>query len=363
MVESVRDVLERINASAPFAKAAEWYPVGLQIGDPERSVQRVAVAHEVSAAVLDRVEADRVDLLVVYRPLLFAKVDRLVSGPGAAGRAYRVARSGVALAVVHTAFDVVPGGTADALAVSLGLVRVEGFGPLWGTPTVKVVVFVPEAAADRVADAMAVAGAGRIGGYSACSFRSAGIGAFLAPPGASPATGEPGAFNQEPEVRLEMIAPASSVALVVAALVEAHPYEEPAYDVIDVRSNAGFVGRIGQVETTVPLRAFAQLVEERLAGTVRVAGDLTRDVGTVAVVPGSGSSFIDQAAGRADVIVTGDVSHHRAVGALERGIAVVDPGHTPTERPGLGALYAVVAHGDFDTVDLTAIDPNPWKEW
>ncbi len=59
-------------------------------------------------------------------------------------------------------------------------------------------------------------------------------------------------------------------------------------------------------------------------------------VGRVAVVPGSGSSFIGAAAAAgADVLVTGDVGHHRMVEAGDRGLAIIDPGHLATERPGM----------------------------
>ncbi len=87
-------------------------------------------------------------------------------------------------------------------------------------------------------------------------------------------------------------------------------------------------------------------------------GEVTR----VAVVPGSGSDFIAAAvASGADVLVTGDVSHHALVGALDRGLGVVDPGHAPTERPGMAALVVALAAPGVDIVDHTGIDPTPWR--
>ena len=87
----------------------------------------------------------------------------------------------------------------------------------------------------------------------------------------------------------------------------------------------------------------AVLVAERLGSwPPRVSGDSDRALDRVAVVPGSGSDFVDAAAELADALVTGDVSHHNAVAALDAGLAVVDPGHIATERPGMAAL---VAHG------------------
>ncbi|MBT8211706.1 MAG: Nif3-like dinuclear metal center hexameric protein, partial [Acidimicrobiia bacterium] len=141
-----------------------------------------------------------------------------------------------------------------------------------------------------------------------------------------------------------------------AALIAAHPYEEPAFDVYDRRGEAGMIGRVGRLDTTVD--ELAAVVGDRLGGAVRVAG--SGHVESVAVIPGSGSAFIGSAAPIADVLVTGDVGHHRARDAVSRGLAIIDPGHAETEQPGMRALYAAVSTMT-ETIDFTAIDPSPWR--
>lgn len=358
---TIAELIASFDAIAPLAKAGAGDPVGLQLGDPVATVSRVAVCHEASEGVVARLEHDPVDLLVAYHPLLFHPTTRLVAGRSAAGRAFRLVRAGVALGVVHTAFDVAPGGAADALADALGLVDMVAAGPHWTGDTVKVVTFVPADSVDSVAAAMSSAGAGVIGNYSACSFRSDGVGSFFAGEGTAPATGRRGTLNAEAETRLEMIAEATAVAPVVAALVAAHPYDEPAYDVYAVRSNAGFIGRSGRLTDTQSLADLAVQVGDVLGAECRVAGDRHRPVRTVAVIPGSGSSFLDDL-GPVDVVVTGDVGHHRARQTVERGVAVIDPGHAATERPGVARLYAAISRLVATTVDLTGVDADPWRE-
>ncbi|HSK06956.1 MAG TPA: Nif3-like dinuclear metal center hexameric protein [Acidimicrobiia bacterium] len=121
------------------------------------------------------------------------------------------------------------------------------------------------------------------------------------------------------------------------------------------------VGRVGSFEQT--LEALEKLVSDALGTTgLRVSGDRSRIIERVAVVPGSGSGFIDQAASVADAIVTGDVSHHRVVQALDLGLSVIDPGHIATERPGISALVTMVADVVGDSVvDLTGLDPQTWS--
>lgn len=342
-------------------RAASWDPVGLQFGDPEGEVVRVAVCHEVSGSTTQAILDATPDLVVSYHPLLFRPTTRLVAGPGPTGRAFALIAAGIGLAVTHTDFDAAPGGTADSLAAALGLSGVVPFGPVSGREQVKVVTFVPEESVETVVEAMAAAGGGRIGNYDSCSFRTPGEGSFRAGEGADPVTGEAGSFNVEPEVRVEMLAPRARRDGVIAALVRAHPYEEPAFDVYDVHSNHGFIGRVGDRSGT--LGDLVAEVREKLGDFgLRTAGDSGRTTERVAVVPGSGSSFIGAAAAAgADVIVTGDVDHHQAVAALDSGVAVVDPGHAATELPGMRALVEAVAGLGVEVIDLTGTGGGPWS--
>jgi len=94
----------------------------------------------------------------------------------------------------------------------------------------KLVWFVPEEALDATRDAVFAAGAGRIGDYERCSWYTPGTGTFLGGQGTDPAIGESGREERAAELRVETLVPAERVEPVVAALLEAHPYEEVAYD-------------------------------------------------------------------------------------------------------------------------------------
>jgi hypothetical protein len=95
----------------------------------------------------------------------------------------------------------------------------------------KLVVFVPREALDVVRDAVFAAGGGRIGDYERCSWYTEGTGTFFGGEGANPAVGEAGQEERVPELRLETVFPEERQDEVIAALWDAHPYEEPAFDV------------------------------------------------------------------------------------------------------------------------------------
>ncbi len=329
--QTVGTLAARLGEVFNLGKAAGWDPVGLQLGDPEGPVESIAVCHELTPDVVERLIDAEVGLVVSYHPLVFRPTRSLIAGTDPAGRAFRLISAGIAVLVAHTAFDVAPGGTADSLARAVGLTESTGFAPAWGPETSKVVSFAPPEAVAPIIRAMAAAGAGTIGRYRNCSYRNDGMGAFLPGVGATPAVGEIDVINDVPETRFEMIAPTSRLEDVVAALVAAHPYEEPAYDVIATRSNAGFIGRGGRLEQPVDgCRVGTAALRSGSVGWCESPEQ--GKVRTVAVIPGSGGSMLG--AVDADVLVTGDMRHHQARDAVARGVAVIDPGHAATERPG-----------------------------
>ena len=134
------------------------------------------------------------------------------------------------------------------VAEALGLEDPEPAGPARGQAR-KLVVFVPEEALDAVRDALFTAGAGRIGDYERCSWYTAGTGTFRGGEDTSPVVGEPGREERAPELRLETVYPAEREADAVEALLAAHPYEEPAFDLYPLANvvpgqTAGVVGRL-----------------------------------------------------------------------------------------------------------------------
>jgi dinuclear metal center YbgI/SA1388 family protein len=336
----------------------------LQLGDPAAEVREVAVCHEVTERVVDALEREPADLLLAYHPLLFTPTRSLIAGPSAEGRALRLARCGIALAIAHSSFDVARGGASDALAEALGLESVSGFAPLFPAPGFKLATFVPAGDADRVLDALSAAGAGQIGNYTHCSWRAEGLGSFFAGAGTDPATGASGRLNREPETRLEMVVPAGREGAVLAALRSAHPYEEPAFDLVRRSPEPGLLGRIGRPEPGTTLADLAEIAREALGPVaLRLAGSAEAPVERVAVLPGSGAPYLEQAAAAgADAVLTGDIPHHRARRALDLGLRLIDPGHAPTERPGLARLLVWVAALGVGVRSLLDLDPDPWTQ-
>lgn len=359
MTINVGEVVTRLAARTHPERAASWDAVGLQVGDLHAPVRSVAVVHEMTEAVTQRLEMSPVDLVVSYHPLLFRPASRLVPDRSPSGRATRLLRAGVAVLVTHTDFDVMPGGMSDAMADALGLVDVSGFAPVAAAEQVKLVTFVPDASVGPLIDALGVAGSGRVGDYERCAFTVAGVGRFVAGASTAPVVGSAGTANEQREVRIEMVAPRSRADAVITVLLAAHPYEEPAFDIYPVESNQLAGGRIGTYGGS--WSDLVDLVTEQFQPDgLRLAARPDVEPSRVAVSPGAGESRIEAAASAGcDVLVSGDISHHRMVEANDRGLSVIDPGHAATERPGIARLRTLVAELiDLDTCDMRTIESD-----
>jgi dinuclear metal center YbgI/SA1388 family protein len=363
------DIIELLDAAYPPQLAQDWDSVGLVCGDPSEPVATVTVAVDATAAVVT--EVPERGLLLAHHPLLLRGVDTVAASTAKGALVHQMIRTGRALFTAHTNADAASPGVSDALADALGIVVEEVLEPVpLRTHLDKWVVFVPAENADAVREAMFAAGGGRIGDYSHCSWGVTGTGQFLPQEGASPAIGSVGTVERIPEDRVEVIAPARLAGHVLAAMRGAHPYEEPAFDILalaPVPADVG-LGRIGTLPGSEPLSAFVSRVHKALPGTswgVRASGDSEATVSRVAVCGGAGDSLLDAVAvAGVHAYVTADLRHHPADEHRRASdVALVDVAHWASEYPWCTqAANLVRGHfGDSLPVRVSAVRTDPWN--
>jgi dinuclear metal center YbgI/SA1388 family protein len=362
--------------------AEPWDRVGLVCGDPEQEVRRILLAVDPVAAVVDEALAFEADLVLVHHPLLLTPVSSVAATTPKGAVIHRLLRQGTALFTAHTNADVPEDGVNAAIATALGLHDATVLAPTDGGGLDKLVFFVPAGDAESVRSAVTAAGAGAIGAYDSCTFTAPGEGRFRPLSGADPAIGSVGSLEVVEEVRVETVYPRPLRRRIVEALRSAHPYEEPAFDLLELADVPGGPvtgaapgatrghGRVGELASSMTLSAFAQHVAAALPGTahgVRVAGDPDREVRRVAVGAGSGDALLEEAArSGADVYVTSDLKHHRAGEFLEGGgPALVDVAHWAAEWTWLPVVErkvreAFAAAGDTVETRVSTVVTDPW---
>ncbi|MDX6296382.1 MAG: hypothetical protein QOI51_239 [Nocardioidaceae bacterium] len=374
---TLTDVVEAMDDLFPPRWAEPGDPVGLVVGDQAAEVRRVLLAIDPVQAVVDEAVASAADLIVAHHPLLFRPVHAVASSTPKGRVVHELISHGIGLFVAHTNADSPAGGVSESMALALGLENLRPLEAAALDPLDKIVTFVPESHAAAVVDALAAAGAGAIGAYDRCAFLTTGEGTFRPGAGATPAIGSVGEIETVREVRVEMVLHRHRRAYVVAALQAAHPYEEPAFDVLELASwpSDRGTGRVGVLARPVTLGRFADLVAQSLPRTavgVRVSGDPGSTVSRVALVGGSGDFMLDAArAAGVDVFVTSDLRHHPASELREYvgAPALVDVPHWAAEWTWLPRLAQALgrrlaaAGGRQVSFEVSRTCTDPWTSW
>ena len=340
----LHELITALDAIAPTRFAESWDNVGLLAGDPQQSVSKAMLTIDYTRGVADEAKAAGADAVIAYHPPIFSPVKRLTAD-SSAGLVFDAVRRGVAIYSPHTAIDVAPGGTNDMLADALGLPD-EGRQPLRivqpKASQYKLVTFVPKDALPRVSEALFAAGAGHIGNYSHCSFQIDGRGTFVGEEGTNPTIGQSGRLETTAEVRLETVLPIARLNDALAALRASHPYEEPAFDLVQLASPPEKTGqgRIGSLEQPVARRELLERIKAALnLDRLLVAGPVDGVASRLACCAGSCGDILDDAiAQRADVYLTGEMKHHEALRAAAVGMTVVCTLHSNSERAVLRRL-------------------------
>jgi dinuclear metal center YbgI/SA1388 family protein len=327
---------------APKELAWEKDNVGLQVGNATDDVQRIIVALDVTENVILDAIHQKAELIISHHPLIFRPLKSVTEHDRVGKLVRMLVQHNIALYSAHTNLDFTNNGVSIALAEKLELTNIKFLVPAQSMHK-KIVVFVPKKFENPVTQAMANAGAGIIGNYTHCSFRTDGTGTFRGNDNTNPFAGKKDKQEFVEEVRLEMIVPQWHLSQVIEAMKTVHPYEEIAYDIYPLEntlSESG-MGAIGNLSSSMQWKNFFQHIKEKLnIPHLRFSEGKNDSVHRVAVCGGSGTELLGAAiAQQADAFVTADISYHHFHDA-EGKICVVDAGHYETEFPILEKIYS-----------------------
>ena len=358
-LKELTDFLETV---APLSHQEDYDNAGLIVGDAGREVHSALISLDCTEEVVDEAIRKGCDLIISHHPIVFKGLKKF-NGKNYVERAVMKAiKHDIALYAIHTNFDNVLGGVNKKICDRIGVQNCSILKQKDGALK-KLVTFCPNADADRVRAAMFAAGAGWIGNYSECSYNTEGYGTFKAGENTDPHVGEIGSRHTEPEVRIEIIYPSNIERKLVFALIDAHPYEEVAYDLYPVSNPYPSVGSgmVGFLEQEMDEMDFLQLVKKQLgAEVVRYTQLRGKKVKRVAVCGGAGSFLLPYAIGAgADVFITADYKYHEFFDA-EGKVVIADVGHFESEQFTQELLLEIITEKfPIFAIHLTEKNTNP----
>jgi dinuclear metal center YbgI/SA1388 family protein len=328
---------------APFDFAEAWDNVGMLAGDSDETLRGAVVAVNLGPEALAAAAKSRANAIVCHHPPIFKPVSRVTKA--SSPYLFEAIRKGIGVIALHTNFDLASEALSRELARKLGLEFGDFLAGRGGDRPASVrlgkfITYVPPTDLDKVREAVWEAGAGRIGDYTHCSFSWDGEGTFRGGERTSPVIGKAARLERAAERRFEVVFPWDKLEAVVTAARSAHPYEEMAFDILELAQPSRRIG-YGFVANSAGPFAFHKLLDSvkqtfRLQ-KVTVAGtglsSSKMKVRKVAFSPGSGSAFIGAAkASGADVYICGEVGYHQMLEARQRGLTLVMLGHSYSER-------------------------------
>lgn len=348
----VGDLLNALESFAPLRYAGSWDNVGLIVGSRTQALAGpVLLTIDLAPGVLEEAKAAGASAILAYHPPIFHPIKSLTDETAMGKMLLQAVSAGMAVVSPHSSLDAAPGGMTDWLCEAISGSKTEGaiagdvraLTPHLEQPNsreIKIVTFVPHKDADQVRNALASAGAGIIGAYTACSFGAKGTGTFFANDDANPAVGEIGQLERVEELRLEMVCSKAALPIAMETLRQFHPYEEPAVDLYELLPepvrHAGAGRRLVLDRPATPAEIADRLKTFLGIPAVKVAtmdGDVHKPVRTVGVIPGAGASLRQAAlASGCELFVTGEMTHHEALELLRKDCGVLLAGHTNTER-------------------------------
>lgn len=331
---TVNEVISVLKSTIPLAQAEDFDNVGLLCGNLEREVSGILVCHDALENVVDEAIAKGFNLIVTFHPIIFSGLKSITGKNYVEKSILKAIENKIVIYAIHTAFDNDFFGVNYRICQELGLKNQKVLMPK-KQQLHQLQVFVPQDFSEKVKNALFKAGAGNIGFYDECSFSVSGSGTFRPIEGSSPFSGKQDIRENSAEVAISVIYESYKKNQILAAMKSAHPYEEVAYQIIQLENENQFLGlgRFGEFEEAMDEEQFLSLVKDKFnLKAIRHSNFTGKKIKRVGVLGGSGASGIGAAISQnCDAYLTGDLKYHDYFQG-EGKMLICDIGHFESEQ-------------------------------
>ncbi|MEA2020873.1 MAG: Nif3-like dinuclear metal center hexameric protein [Candidatus Caldatribacteriota bacterium] len=335
----VKTLLNNLDIIAPFSLQENFDNSGIQFADLDDSVTNILLSLDITEEILDEAVKNNVNLILTHHPLLFSPLKQITKQNNPL--LFKTASNKINLIAMHTNYDLAEGGLNDYVANLLGIKKIAHLQES-SEKIFKFAVYVPIKYAKKISQALFDAGAGKIGNYTETSFNITGKGTFKPMEGTNPFMGKIGKREEVEEIKIETVVAERDLDLVVQAMKNAHPYEEPAYDIYKILSKTtSGIGLWGKIDNETGLEKYSNRAKDILqAKYARLIKANDRKIKNIALCTGAGSSLLEQVGNmNIDLYITGDITYHNALRAKEIGLNILEIEHFDSEKFFVESLY------------------------
>ncbi|MCF0060750.1 Nif3-like dinuclear metal center hexameric protein [Dyadobacter chenwenxiniae] len=358
----IKEVINALEQLAPPSYQESYDNAGLIVGSGREEIAGVLLTLDVTEDVVQEAIDRNCNLIVAHHPIVFKGLKKLNGKNYVERTVLKAIKNDIAIYATHTNLDHVTNGVNWQIASLLGLNNIRVLAPKKQILS-KLTFFSPVENTQSILNALHEAGAGNIGNYSNCSFRTEGTGTFLPNQAANPVIGKHGQQEEVKEHRAELIFPSHLESIILNALRKAHPYEEVAYYLQSLENENQEVGAgaCGELPEPLEMEAFLRLLKDKMQlQIIKHTKPVKESVQQIAVCGGAGSFLLPNAVSAgADVFITADYKYHEFFDA-ENNIMICDIGHYESEVFTKNLLHNYLS-GKFPNfaLCLSEVNTNP----
>lgn len=359
---TIQEITSFLETIAPLSLQENYDNAGLISGNKEWNCTGIITSLDATEEVVKEAIAKKCNLIVAHHPIVFTGLKK-INGKNYVEKALISAiKNDVAIYAIHTNLDNIINGVNGKIADILGLINRSILQPKTGALK-KLFCFVPVESADNVRNSIFSAGAGQISNYSECSFNTMGTGTFKPGTGTHPFVGEIGERHSGGELKIEVVFPAWLEQNIFRAMLNAHPYEEVAYDIIALENQHGQIGSglLGELpEAVSETEMLGMLKSEFKLSLVRHTPLRGKMVKKLALCGGAGGFLTGPAiSAGADFFISSDFKYHDFFEANNR-LVIADIGHYESEQFTIDLLFDILSQ-KFPTFAVlkTGVKTNP----
>lgn len=358
----ISEITNYLESLAPLSSQESYDNSGLIVGDKNKEVTNALLSLDCTEAIVNEAIEKGCNLIISHHPIVFKGLKSLTGKNYVERVIIKAIQHNIAIYAIHTNLDNYNYGVNKKIGDLIGIHNPTILAPVKNTLT-KLVVFCPKTHIQEVQTALFLNGAGQIGNYDECSFTSDGLGTFRANQNATPHIGEKGERHHENEVKIEVLVSNHKLNGCIQAMLNAHPYEEVAYDCISITNKnkdegAGMIGFLAEPISEIDF--LSHLKKTFKCGIIRHTNLLNKPIKKVAWCGGAGSFLLTTAkAQKADIYITGDFKYHEFFDAEDQ-LIIADIGHFESEQFTIELLDELLRK-KFTTFApyLTGINTNP----
>jgi dinuclear metal center YbgI/SA1388 family protein len=324
----VSDIIDVLDGLAPRSLAEEWDNVGLQVGNPGRTVKNIWIALDPTDAVVKAACRQKIDLLVTHHPLLFKPLKTLDLSTPAGSVIDHAVRHQLAIFAAHTNLDSALGGINDILAGRIGLYDLKPLTASRERQRFKMVIYAPREVEQPITRQLFLTQSD-IGPRIMGRFCEMPVNGIVA-------NRDNAKISYEDQIRIEIEVGPDELETVVNTLAVFQPGNQIWYDIYPLITpdHRTGIGRVGSLESALDLKSLALVIKRKLKlKHLKFTGNPALSVDKVAVCSGSGASLLSNFfASGAQVFVSGDLRYHDARDVEASNLGLIDIGHFASEH-------------------------------